>query len=285
MMIRKFVLAAFLSALLGTNAQVVFHNESDDTTRINNILIDVVGRHLSTPGDAVVAFAESFLGTPYVAGTLEGDTEELRVNIDEVDCTTFADQMIALALTADENRSSWRDFVYNLQKIRYRDGKIDGYPSRLHYVADWAVDNVHRGILTDVTDRFPKCNYMVKTIDFMSANRDKYPALADSANFARMKRVEIGYRRYRFPYLKTGDISNSYVKDEFKNGDIVAFTSALPNLDVAHMGVIVIKDGEPHVIHASSSAGKVVMSELPIDKFLKKNRTFTGVRVFRLNRQ
>lgn len=285
MMIRKFVAAAFLSAVSVASAQAVFHNEDADTTRINNMLIEVVGKHLSSPGDAVVAFAEKFVGTPYVAGTLEGEPEQLRIDIDEVDCTTFADQVMALALTADENRSSWRDFVYNLQKIRYRDGKVDGYPSRLHYVADWAVDNVHRGIFTDVTDRFPKCNYAVKTIDFMSTNRDKYPALADSANFARIKKVEIGYRRHRYPYIKTGDLSNKIVKDEFRNGDIVAFTSVQPNLDVAHMGVITIKNGEPYVIHASSTAGEVVVSESPIDKFLKKNRNFTGVRVFRLNRQ
>lgn len=284
-MIKKIVIAAFLSTVFSVNAQAVFHNETADTTRINNMLIEVVGQHLATPGDAVVAFAEKFLGTPYVAGTLEGDPEALRVDIDEVDCTTFADQMIALAITADENRSSWRDFVFNLQKIRYRDGRIDGYPSRLHYVSDWAVDNVHRGILTDVTNRFPKCNYVVKTIDFMSANHDKYPALADSANLARIKKVEVGYRKHRFPYLKTGDLANKFVREEFHNGDIVAFTSSLPNLDVAHMGVIKMKDGEPYVIHASSSAGKVVMTEAPIDKFLKKNRGFTGVRVFRLNKQ
>lgn len=284
-MIRKIIFAAFFCAVLSVNAQAVFHNEAADTTRINNMLIDVVGQRLPTPGDAVVAFAEKFLGTPYVAGTLEGDPEMLRVDIDEVDCTTFADQIMALAVTADENRSSWRDFIFNLQKIRYRDGKVDGYPSRLHYVSDWAVDNVHRGIITDVTDRFPKCNYVVKTIDFMSANREKYPALADSANYARIKKVEVGYRKYRYPYLKTGDLANKYIREGFQNGDIVAFTSSLPNLDVAHMGVIKIQDGEPYVIHASSSAGKVVITESPIDKFLKKNRGFTGVRVFRLNKQ
>lgn len=281
----------FLSVLclgacfLVTPAQTVFNDEASDTVRINRLLIDAVDAKLASPGDALAYFAEKFVGTPYVSGTLEGEPEYLRVNLDGLDCTTFVESMMALAATVDERRSSWRDFVYNLQDIRYRDGKINGYPSRLHYISDWAVDNIRRGRFTDITNRFPKCNYVVKTIDFMSTNRDQYPALADSANFAQIKKMEICFRRYRYPFIKTGDLSLKSVSDEFRNGDVLAFTSSLKNLDVSHMGLVVIRDGVPYVAHASSSAGKVVLSELPLDKFMKKNRQFTGVRVFRLNRQ
>lgn len=73
------------------------------------------------------------------------------------------------------------------------------------------------------------------------------------------------------------------VSQAFHNGDIVAFTSTVDNLDVSHMGIITVRNGEPYVIHASSSAGKVVLSDVPLDKFVKRNRNFTGVRVFRLN--
>lgn len=276
------VCMSFLS-LLPLSAQTLFHNEAIDTTRINDMLIQVLASKPGTPGDAVVMFADRFIGTPYVGGTLEGDTEVLRVNLDQLDCTTFAELMMALAMTVDEKRSSWRDFTYNLRNLRYRDGKVNGYPSRLHYIADWAVDNIHRGNFKDVTDQFPRCSYVVKTIDFMSANASKYPALADSVNLSQIKRVEIPYRRHRFPYLKTRDLAMKDVRTAFRNGDIVAFTSNVDNLDVSHMGIVAIRDGEPYVIHASSSAGKVVLSELPIDRFVKKNRNFTGVRVFRLN--
>ncbi len=269
--------------LMPVSSQTVFHNEGADTTRINNMLIDVLAARPASPGDAVVMFADYFIDTPYVGGTLEGEPEALRVNLDELDCTTFAETLMALAATVTEKRSSWRDFTYNLRNIRYRDGKINGYPSRLHYIADWAVDNIHRGNFKDVTTQFPHFGYVVKTIDFMSANASKYPALADSANFAQIKRVEIPYRRHRFPYLKTRDLALKDVKAEFRDGDVVAFTSTVNNLDVSHMGVIKVRDGEPYVIHASSSAGKVVMSDVPIDKFVKRNRNFTGVRVFRLN--
>lgn len=272
----------YLLGVLPLSSQTFFHNEASDTSRLNDMLIEVLAAKPAT-GDAVVMFADKFIGTPYVGGTLEGDTEALRVNLDQLDCTTFAETMMALAMTVDEKRSSWRDFTYNLRNLRYRDGKVNGYPSRLHYIADWAVDNIHRGNFRDVTTLFPRCSYVVKTIDFMSANASKYPALADSANLARIKRVEIPYRRHRFPLIKTRDLAMKDVSQSFRNGDIVAFTSTLDNLDVSHMGIITIRNGEPYVIHASSSAGKVVMSDVPLDKFVKHNRNFTGVRVFRLN--
>lgn len=269
--------------LLPVSAQTAFHNETTDTTRLNDMLIEVMAAHPSSPGDAVVMFADRFMGTPYVGGTLEGDPEMLRVNLDELDCTTFAESMMALAITVDEKRSSWRDFTHNLRNIRYRDGKINGYPSRLHYISDWAVDNIHRGNFKDVTTQFPRHSYEVKTIDFMSANASRYKALVDSANLAQIKRVETPYRRHRFPYIKTRDLAFKDVKGAFRNGDIVGFTSNLSNLDVTHMGIIKMRDGEPYVVHASSSAGKVVMSDEPIDRFVKRNRNFTGVRVFRLS--
>lgn len=284
------VLSRFLSSLclsfmgiLPLSSQIIFYNEGSDTTRINDMLIEVLASKPSTPGDAVVMFADRFIGTPYVGGTLEGEQEALRVNLDQLDCTTFAESMMALAITVDERRSSWRDFTYNLRNLRYRDGKINGYPSRLHYIADWAVDNIHRGNFKDVTSMFPKCSYEVKTIDFMSANASKYPALADSANLAQIRRVEVPYRRHRFPLIKTRDLAMKNVRSAFRNGDIVAFTSKVDNLDVSHMGIITIRGGEPYVIHASSSAGKVVLSDVPLDQFVKRNRNFTGVRVFRLN--
>ncbi len=282
--INRFTSSLCLSFLgvLTLSAQTVFHSEGADTTRLNDMLIEVLASRPAS-GDAVVMFADKFIGTPYVGGTLEGETEALRVNLDQLDCTTFAEMMMALAITVDEKRSSWRDFIYNLRNIRYRDGKINGYPSRLHYIADWAVDNIHRGNFSDVTTQFPSYSYVVKTIDFMSANASKYPALADSANLAQIKRVEMPYRRHRFPYIKTRDLAMKDVRQAFRNGDILAFTSTVGNLDVSHMGIVVVRDGEPYVIHASSSAGKVVVSDVPVDKFVKRNRNFTGVRVFRLN--
>lgn len=68
----------------------------------------------------------NFLDIPYVAHTLEvtDGEEELIINCDEVDCTTFVEYTLAMALSPTEDgQVAEGDFATNLQKIRYRDGK------------------------------------------------------------------------------------------------------------------------------------------------------------------
>lgn len=279
-----FSTALFLIGAAGiigsAQVKVRFHNESEDTTRINELLIKC--QKIKTPGEKVKAMAFSFEGTPYVGHTLEGDTELVTVNIDELDCTTFVETVLALAFTAEEGRTSWRDFVYNLERIRYRNGELNGYPSRLHYISDWIVDNSHRGNLQEVTNRFPFHHYITKTLSFMTENRDKYPALSDSLNYEKMKGIELGYYSHQFPYIKTVDLKKKETKDAFQSGDVVALVTSLRNLDVTHLGIIIKKNGEPYLLHASSSNGKVEVTSVPFDEFMKRNRSLLGVRVIRL---
>lgn len=276
-------LAAFVPSASALS-DVRFHNESSDTLEINRLLDSGSARSFSSPEERVAFYGRQFIGRPYGAHTLEGELEVLTVNLDSLDCTTFVETALALAFTTGERRSSWRDFLYNLRRIRYRNGEVDGYPSRLHYICDWAIDNIHRGNLRDATRDFPRYSEIMRTIDFMSANRDKYPALADSANYARIRSIENGYRQHRFPYVKAIDTNSKATKAAFHNGDVVAFVSNLKNLDVTHMGIIVKEtpDADPYVLHASSSNGKIEISTLPLAAFLKRNRQWMGVRVFRL---
>ena len=282
----RYLLGLFCAAVWVGDASAIgnvrFHNEAADTTRINEILIETEAKHFKSPGEQCEFIARKFLDTPYQAGTLEGMPEAVTVNLDAVDCTTLVDQVLAMAATVSEGRTSWRDFVYNLERLRYRGGEENGYASRLHYVCDWAVDNIHRGQIEDATRVFPRINYIVRSIDFMSDNRDKYPALADDTEFERIKNVEIGYRNHRFPYIKTVDLNGKETKAEFRDGDVVALVSSAKNIDVTHMGFIVMVDGEPYLLHASSVDGKVEISSRPLVDYLKRNRSLIGVRVFRL---
>lgn len=265
--------------------RVRFHDITNDTTRITEILTTVLREDPGTPGARIEKIGRMFLNTPYVAHTLEVDSgmpEVITVNIDELDCTTYVETVAALAMTVGEGRSSWQDFVYNLEKLRYRGGEMDGYGSRLHYIADWIVDNSYRGNVKDAAPLFPKVNYTTKSINFMSANRDRYTALADSVQYQRILNIENGYRNHRYPYIKTADLSNKGTKAAFHTGDIVALTSNLKNLDVTHLGIVVLIDGEPYLMHASSSLGKVVITTVPLDQFMQRNRSLTGLRVVRL---
>lgn len=286
---KKIFAYIFLMVALCGNAQAIgevrFGNEAADTARITELIDGCVAAGLATPEARVEYFARSFIGTPYAAHTLEGSPEVLTVRLDSLDCTTFAETVLALAQTAGERRHSWRDFVYNLRRLRYRGGNVDGYGSRLHYNAEWAVDNIHRGNLTDAVRTFPRVNYKVMNVDFMSRHRDRYPALADSAAYARIREVESGFRNHRFPYVKSSDLGSRPVRDAFRSGDVVSLVaSSVPGLDVTHMGVVVREpDGSLHLLHASMSRGEVTLESRPLDDFMRKNRQWAGMRVFRIN--
>ena len=279
---RSFILALFGLLLfpfaLVAQIPVKFHNEVTDTIRINQILTAHGGER---GGSLLTALGREFLDVPYVASTLEGnDPEILVVNLDEMDCTTFVETVMALASTIEEGRSSWRDFIFNLQNIRYRGGRPDGYASRLHYISDWVVDNTHRGNFREVTADSPLATYEVKTLDFMTQNRQLYPALSADNVFQAMKNAEIGYRNHRFPVIKDTKIGRA-AKDFLREGDIVALTSRKKGLDVSHLGIITLIDGEPYLLHASASGGKVIVDPLPLTRYVTKNR-LPGIRVIRL---
>lgn len=267
-------------------AQVRWHDEASDTLRINELLTRAVSECPSAQPAAIAAWlAPAFIGTPYVASTLEAPGPEmLVVNLDGLDCTTFVETVAALAITAAEKRTSWRDYIATLESLRYRHGQLGTYASRLHYISDWAVDNIARRNLTDATDRFPTVDYKIGSLDFMTSHRAAYPALADDAEYARMKSVEEAYRNHKFPFVKSSRFqTDKRTLDTLRPGDIVCFTTAIPGLDVSHLGLVVAgDDGAPRLLHASSASGKVEISSLTFPEYFKKNRKVTGARILRL---
>ncbi len=261
--------------------EVRWHDEQADTTRIASLLTEMSRTPVADDGEMIVAIGRRFIGTPYAAGTLEETPEMLTINLDGLDCTTFVETVLAAALTLREHREGWQDFVYNLGNIRYRQGIVAGYTSRLHYISDWIVDNTHRGNISEATGRMPGAVYAVKTLDFMTKHRDAYPALADSAEFERMKNCEIGYRSHRFPYIRSSALSGKWARENLRNGDILAFTTKTQGLDVSHMGIVVMKDDGPHLLHASSREGRVVEEPRVLGEYLRKNTSITGARIIR----
>ncbi|WP_289862405.1 N-acetylmuramoyl-L-alanine amidase-like domain-containing protein [uncultured Duncaniella sp.] len=268
-----------------TPSQIRWHNESTDTTKITKLLIQATDFSASNPNELMEFIGRQFVGMPYKSGTLEMEPETLTINLDEFDCTTFIETVTALALTIEDRKNSWQDFANNLESLRYRQGEANGYASRLHYFSDWIVTNTHRGYIKEVTDRIPQSDSQIKTLDYMSHNRASYPALKDSATFEGIKNMEVGYRSHRFPYIKSARLTSKPVTNALKGGDIVALTTKIGGLDVSHVGLIVIEKDGPHLLHASSREGKVVVDKLPLAEYMRKSSNLTGIRVIRLQTQ
>ena len=250
-----------------------------DKQAVADKIIEIDGLLKNDLGKTIVAIGKTFLGTPYVAKTLEvGDNETLVVNLHGLDCTTFVENVLAFSLMLKEEETAFEDFTKNLEKIRYKNGVLDGYASRLHYFSEWIRNNESKGLLKDITAEIGG-KEIQKDINFMSTHRDLYPFLSDADNFQKIKTSEDFLNNETICVLAQEDIAaNEHL---IHSGDIIALTTSIKGLDVTHTGIASReKDGRIHLLHAST-VGEVVVSELPLTDYLKKVKSNTGIMVAR----
>lgn len=229
----------------------------------------------SSYGDFIIDIGRLFIDKPYKANTLESPgKEKLIVHIAAFDCTNFVETVLALARCAVTEKFSRDAFRKNLQFIRYRQGKIDGYSSRLHYFMDWLHDNEKKQILRNIAYLSGGIKQH-KKINFMTTHRELYPALENKSQFSKMAVVERNLSRRDF-YAIDSDNLGSQLKN-IKNGDIIAFTTEQAGLDVAHTGFAIRNGKSLHLLHASQKEDKVVISKKTLAAYLKSNKKFTGI--------
>ena len=277
------LLACAFNAGAAVADSVVYHHEATDTAAIVKILDATRKAELETPADRLAFIARQLLGSHYVAATLEGDTEVLRINMSEFDCTTLVETAIALSLTAAVDTASYNEFAHNLRNIRYRDGVVDGYASRLHYVSDWIADNTRRGNFVEVTAQCPLAKRDIKSINYISSHSRNYTALLNNDSLVNcIKEVEAKYNNYRYQYIPATSLNSEALAKWFKNGDIVLFTTSAKGLDVSHMGIIVVERNRVRLLHASSNSRTVMLDNQPLHSYVMSNRSINGIRIVRL---
>jgi hypothetical protein len=231
-------------------------------------------------GNTIVLVGNTFMKTPYVAKTLEiGDTETLVVNLQGLDCTTFVENVLAFSMLLRQKEDSFDAFVNNLEIIRYKDGALDGYASRLHYFSEWIANNSEKGLLKDITGEIGGVE-ITKNIDFMSTHRDLYPFLSDDANFEKIKASENYLNSQAICVLAQNKIAEN--EHLIQSGDIIALATSINGLDVTHTGIATReKDGRIHLLHASTGSMEVEVSKLPLAEYLKGIKSNTGIMVAR----
>jgi hypothetical protein len=219
---------------------------------------------------AVAAIGRSFVGTAYVPQTLEvGGPERVVINFRGLDCVTFVENALTLArfVTAGGARllgsrpTAEATYAGLLAQIRYRNGVLDGYPSRLHYFSDWIADNARRGLLTDVTGELGGVRDGER-VDFMSTHPDAYRQLADPANLAAVRATEAEITARGRVFLPENGIAAA--APEIRDGDVIAATSTVAGLDVAHTGLALWVDGTLHMLHAPLVGDSVEISTVSL---------------------
>ena len=230
--------------------------------------------------ELVIKTAKYFLGTPYVAGTLEIEPERLTVNTRETDCILFVEMCLAMSLTAKDPEPTFDTYVENLQKLRYRDGHVDGYASRIHYTSEWIIQGTVRGIFDEVSR---ECGGVPldQKFNFMSTHPASYKQLKDNPqNVSKIRAVEQNLESWDYWYIPKADLPKC-IKN-IKTGDIIGFNSATPGLDIAHVAYAYWEGDTLTFIHASYTDKKVVINKTPLVQYTNGIKAHNGLRVIRL---
>ena len=258
--------------------QKVIYNKEDES-RVDEVLDHFSEDKEATTSTLIVSVGVHFQETSYVAHTLEVDREQLVINVREMDCTTFAEYCLAMAGAIQNTHPTFEQFAAELQKIRYRDGVIEGYPSRLHYFCDWIHNNEQKGLIKDMSKKIANTP-LSKQISFMSNHPDSYRQLKENTSLVEViARQEQEISKREMYYVPESMVSE--VENQLMEGDIVGITTGVEGLAISHVGILVKRSGRIHLLHASSAAKKVAVSEKTLEDYLVNSKSATGIMVAR----
>jgi N-acetylmuramoyl-L-alanine amidase-like protein len=282
--------AAVAAAALGFPAPLAACGKKDpEHTRLAAWIAALrTQRHGAPLGHEAIRVGELARGTPYQPFTLDAYLrsggsplhEPLTVSLTRFDCVTLVESCLAVArLAGDKGKSTWERFGREVERMRYRGGERRGYTSRLHYFSEWITDGQQRGLVADMG---PELGGAADTrpLRFMTEHRASYPALADEGVFREIGEIEHrldGRPRRVIPVKRIPE-----VVDRIETGDVLAFATEIPGLDVTH-AAFAYRDGKGglRVLHAPLSGGVVEITRTTLPEYVAAIRRSTGILVAR----
>lgn len=258
----------------GSSASPLYYT-AEDEAMVRRYLNEMAPRKNLSQNELMVETARFFLGAPYVAATLEKEPEGLVVNLREMDCTTFVENVLALVRTLQSPRPSFDVFCRELQTVRYRDGRITGYPDRLHYMSDWIWNNERRGIVRNIS-REAGGEFLPLHLSFISTHPEAYKQLKQRPDWVRQiagQEEEINRRTYYYVPKTRIDA----VTSRLQSGDIVCFVTTVPGLDVSHVGILLRQGKKLTFIHASTTAKQVIVNPTSLQAYTERMKSNRGI--------
>jgi hypothetical protein len=240
-------------------------------------------------GPSAARVGELAAGTPYEPGTLDAylrsgaappAIEPLTLSLTRFDCVTLVESCLALGrLAGRQGAPDWDRFGREVERMRYRGGVRRGYPSRLHYFSEWVSDGAARGLVQDlgadlggIADDRP--------LRFMTTHRGSYPALSNDRMYRRIAAMERRLDNRPRRVIPLSAITG--VAARIETGDVLAFATAIPGLDVTHAALAHRgPDGVLRVLHAPLSGGVVEVTRATLPEYVAAIRRATGILVAR----
>ena len=243
---------------------------------------------LDSLGARAVRVGELAGGSPYTPYPLEAylkaggnpASEPLTLSLTQFDCVTLVESCLAVARgSVIPEDPTWDRFAILVEQMRYRGGKRAGYPSRLHYFSEWIHDGAGRGLVKDLSAELGGA-VDGRPLRFMSEHRSSYPALADERTFEAVRQMERSLDSVARRPIPVARIPN--VLDGIQSGDVLAFATSIPGLDVTH-AAFAYRDNKNvvRVLHAPLSGGVVEVTRTTLPEYVGNIKRATGILVAR----
>ena len=229
--------------------------------------------------------ARGFIGTPYVAKTLEDDNKEtLVINLRQLDCTTYVENVLAVYECVKNNKTTFAAYKNYLRLIRYAGGKVS-YPTRQHYFTEWIEENTKEGFVSEVKGQNPPFSAkQTLAIDFMSTHIDLYPMLKNNVEMRKpIAEMEHRLSGKTYRYIPKSKIKNTrLLRSTIHDGDIIAIITKKKGLDTSHIGIAVWHKDGLHLLNASQIHKKVVEEPMTLYQYMQKHPSQLGIRIVRI---
>lgn len=233
---------------------------------INNLLQTISKKSLI---ERLEIISEKTKGTPYFLGPLgEGlqstyDKNPL-IDLTRVDCVTFVEQTLALALS-----NNYDTAFETLQKIRYKSAEIKIEKRNHYFMADWVINN--HWLVNDVTKNIggDLAKPLTRTI-----SHEKFFA---NSVYQGIKAQEPD-RNITINYIPKDKLS--LIADKLQSGDIAAFVINSEGIFVSHTGLIIKNKAGDIFFRNATSIGQKQVVDLPYEQlieYLKNSKRNMGL--------
>jgi hypothetical protein len=233
-------------------------------------------------GQAIGEVAMCLRGTPYLGNTLElsDDQEVCSVNLVGLDCVTLYETSLCVARMLRHGASTPQALLDEVRLTRYRDGKLDGYLSRLHYTSDWIFDNERKRVVKNITPALPGAIRMDKRFDFMSTHPSSYRQLkANPSLVAKLAEIEAQISLRKPWYVPNDHVAAA--EPQLQTGDIVGIATSAEGLDCSHTGLVYVDDRQVRRFLNASSAHKEVVLGERLSDYVAKYKKNVGIMIAR----
>jgi hypothetical protein len=230
-------------------------------------------------GELITRAARHHLHKPYLNPEQSSGPEILDTTLETFQCVSLVETSMSLARCLWMGTPNPRCYRDEIAATRYRDGRMGGYASRLHYFYDWLEDNSRRERLAWMTDSLGG-ERVYRKFSIMTAHPKKYPALSDPLIFEQIKSLEDNLNESELFWIPSTQVEN--LQAQLKEGDVIGVITHTKGLLISHTGLVSFgDDNKPHYLHASSHHKRVVFTPGSIAEYMLAQKKRKGIVVAR----